>query len=91
MKQKDNKLTQFKQWVLYNVIGWLLPDLKKSLELLLVDSKDWAEDWGRDYNEYDYVKSAKKILEGLKTNHDNRHRINKPSKKYNALNRRVYK
>ena len=68
MNRLKNTFGNIKQWILYNVIGWLLPDLKKTLGLLLVDSKDWAEDWGRDYDEYDYVKSAKKILEGLETN-----------------------
>lgn len=47
--------------------GMPLSDSIDMLEGLLKDSKDYAEDWGRDYNDYDYVKDAKKVLISLRT------------------------
>lgn len=65
-KQKNNKLKKFKQWILCIFIGCLFPKLAYALDKLLIDSKEWADDWGRDYDEYDYVKIAKRYRDILK-------------------------
>jgi hypothetical protein len=66
MKHLHNKLAKFKQWILSIVIGYFFPELEYVLNKFLIDSKDQAEDWARDYNEYDYVKIAKRYIKIIK-------------------------